>query len=118
MFRTIVNFYLFFHPPFGRKIVSLHRNLLNFNQLWGIVLKPQLPHTKQTYEQKYGCKTVELPYFEDLGSGFVQIFVNVFALHVVGVTRAFSEFLLNFSQLQSSLVSVKQVMQDKNTRIS
>ena len=40
------------------------RNLHPLSFSWGIILKPQPPHTRQTYEQKYGCKTVKSACFE------------------------------------------------------
>ena len=45
--------------------------------LWGIILKPQPPHTRKKNEQKYGCETVEFALF----AAFWVIFSPDFCLY-------------------------------------
>ena len=61
------------HPSLLRPFPSL-RWIPN----WGFFLKPQPPHTRQKYEQKYG------PKLRNLESYFVKMFVHIFALYVGG----------------------------------
>ena len=57
---------------------------------WGIILKPQPPHTKQNYEQHVAAKLSNLPCFKAFGVIFCPDFCSYFALYGwVGVTRAF-----------------------------
>ena len=57
---------------------------------WGFFLKPQPPHTRQKYEQKYGPQTAEFTFFEAFGVIFCPGVCSYFALYVgAGVTSVF-----------------------------
>ena len=45
---------------------------------WEIILKPQPPHTRQKYEQKYGPETAEFALFSSILGLFLSRFLFIF----------------------------------------
>ena len=66
-----------------------------YDASWGIILKPQPPHSRQEYEQTFGCKAVEFALFWSVVGHILSRFLFIFlpCMWGAGVTRAFLSYV-------------------------
>ena len=66
---------------------------------WGVFLKPQPPHTRQKYEQKYGPQTAKFALFWSIWGHVLSrcLFIFLPCMWGAGVTSAFEKLAAEYS---------------------